>query len=103
VTIKTYRPPVDDDTLVGNPWLEYLDRKANLIDLFESEPRRGCESCSLSPIPGILIAMDDDYGIQRCDLCARYPGDLEAAQALADHLGEEFLRVYVVRYESEDR
>jgi len=31
--------------------------------------------------------MDTIFGIQRCDECQIYPGDLAAARALADLLG----------------
>jgi len=37
-------------------------------------------------IPGVIAPMNSEFGIQRCDECDVYPGDLDAAQALADHL-----------------
>ncbi len=44
-------------------------------------------TCTGSPVPGTLPAMDSPEGIQRCDECGVFEGDLEAAQALADTVG----------------
>lgn len=41
-------------------------------------------------IPGVLAPMDTDEGIQRCDACNIYPGDLEAAAAVAKIYGPGF-------------
>jgi len=46
----------------------------------------GCDTCG-AILPGVIEAMDSDEGIQRCDTCDLYAGDLEAAKALADHVG----------------
>ncbi|MGH9067139.1 MAG: hypothetical protein ACRD0J_06580 [Acidimicrobiales bacterium] len=57
-------------------------------------------ACSGSAVPGVLHGelsgpvVDE---IERCDECERFPGDLEAAQALATHLGGG-----TVRFEDQD-
>lgn len=40
--------------------------------------------------PGVLAPMDTDEGIQRCDACDLFPGDLEAAAAVARIYGPGF-------------
>lgn len=47
-----------------------------------------CEACVNSPLPGVLYDTNAGNGVQRCDICHLYPGDLEAAAALAKHLGK---------------
>ena len=47
----------------------------------------GCDTCRWGILPGVLAPMDTIFGIQRCDECQIYPGDLAAARALADLLG----------------
>lgn len=74
----------------SNPWLKDEDGESiDLTDLF-NEPRiiiaGGCEQCGNGPVPGVLPAMDTPYGIQRCDTCGIYEGDLQAARALRDEL-----------------
>lgn len=72
-----------------NPWLQ--DSAGNRIDLIGSgSPRTGqpeldgdCE-CFDGPVPGALVGMDSPEGIQRCDMCQRFDGDLAAARAVAE-------------------
>lgn len=85
---------VADGVLIAdgtNPWLE-LDGEP--VDLTQPDlaPREQCPCEEWAPVivPGVLEAMDDDYGVQRCDACDLYDGDLEAALALAKALGPEF-------------
>ena len=54
-----------------------------------------CDSCG-EILDGVIEEMDSDAGIARCDQCRTYPGDLHAAQALADLVGG------VVRYYADD-
>jgi hypothetical protein len=54
-----------------------------------------CDSCGMV-LPGVIESMDTDEGIQRCDECELYPGDCEAAQALASLVGG------VVCYQAEE-
>lgn len=49
-------------------------------------PEFPCDSCG-DILPGVIEDMDTHEGIQRCDECSVYDGDLEAALALADHVG----------------
>lgn len=63
-----------------------------------SDQDEGC-TCTGSPVAGTLPAMDTPEGIQRCDECQVFPGDLEAAQALADMVGGV---VRFVKYVSDD-
>ena len=66
-----------------DPWIE-VDGKP------VTWPREGvpeaegndCE-CEGSPVPGVLTSANSEAGIQRCDPCHLFPGDLEAAFALA--------------------
>jgi len=71
-----------------NPWVE-VDGKP--VDWTQRDlavaPDNDCDTCCDQTIPGAIAAMDTDIGIQACDNCKRFPGDLEAAQALADLVG----------------
>ena len=42
-------------------------------------------------VQGVIEAMDTPFGIQRCDNCGQYEGDLEAAAALADALTDFYV------------
>lgn len=47
----------------------------------------GPEVCGQAdPVPGVAAPMNSPEGIQRCDECALYGGDLDAAVALALHV-----------------
>jgi len=46
-----------------------------------------CDLCGDSPVRGAIAGMDFPAGIQRCDTCDLFPGDLEAALALAQAVG----------------
>lgn len=87
-----YAGPDDDRVIASdtNPWI-VVDGKP--VDWMEPgiqvavRESTDCEDCGL--IPGVIEAMDTPEGVQRCDTCQRYEGDLFAAQALADHVGGE--------------
>ncbi|EPD84062.1 MULTISPECIES: hypothetical protein [Microbacterium] len=71
-----------------NPWLQ--DSDGNGIDLTGGRATRSEQSaldgdceCFDGPVPGALVGMDSPEGIQRCDMCQRFDGDLAAAQAVA--------------------
>jgi hypothetical protein len=77
-----------------NPWIEEADSDTALDleqvalsigQLNNSGQCYGCYNCILE---GVIEAMDTPEGIQRCDNCDVFEGDLEAAQALADALTE---------------
>jgi hypothetical protein len=46
-----------------------------------------CDTCTYSPVPGALEAMNSNEGIQACGSCARFDTDLDAALALARAVG----------------
>ena len=53
-----------------------------------------CDTCAGCLLRGVIEAMDTPEGVQRCDECDLYPGDLEAAAALRD----AFFPAGLVRY-----
>lgn len=55
-----------------------------------------CDVCSDMPVPGVIAPMNTPEGIERCDECERYPGDLEAALVLARTVGG------IVRFEQDE-
>lgn len=63
-----------------NPWVE-LD---GVPIAYSPSMQREGGPCGLPihVVPGVLN-MDDNEGLQRCDECDLYPGDLEAAAAVA--------------------
>lgn len=87
-----------DDVFIAdgtNPWIE-VDGVAVTwprADL-AAAPGNDCD-CFDQPVPGVLAPMDSDVGVQACDECKLFPGDLEAAQALAALVGG------VVKFEQE--
>lgn len=60
-------------------------------------PDNDCEICRDSPVSGALQAMNTPAGIERCDECEVFEGDLDAAFALAALVGG------TVYYESEEK
>jgi hypothetical protein len=103
VTIATYRgQPVEamiaDRT---NPWVEVPTRTGPVVidwthSRLAGDPANDCEGCSGGPLPGVIAPMDTDEGVQRCDTCQKFDGDLAAAHALALLVGG------VVKYEIEE-
>lgn len=47
-----------------------------------------CEGCVGTELLGARWPVDSTYGIERCDVCELYPGDLHAARAVAARIGE---------------
>ncbi len=71
-----------------NPWLQYGDKPIDLLSMQAIvRPRLvnhdDCDQCG-NLLRGVIEAMDTDAGIQRCDQCQAYEGDLQAARALRD-------------------
>lgn len=84
---------LDDDVLIAfgtNVWLVSGEEPINLqallheTDSFPVASGNPCYQCWPEPLPGVLTAMNSEDGIERCDNCTLYEGDLEAARALAD-------------------
>jgi hypothetical protein len=68
-----------------DPWLQVGDTVVDLDDLPEVDGP--CEEMGHVAIPGVLhMGGNGPNWIERCDSCDLFPGDLHAAQALADHL-----------------
>lgn len=70
-----------------NPWIKNPSGEA--IKLLPGFLGGGCGE-SIHWTRGVLTSMDSDEGIQRCDACGIYPGDLEAAAAVAKIYGPGF-------------
>lgn len=97
----------------SNPWLR--DSELRDVDLYDLESKGlipleqrpdtedACDTCLPGWMRGVIPAMDTEFGIQRCDYCAIFEGDLEAAQALAGFLQRtlELDQPYTVWFEME--
>lgn len=70
-----------------NPWIK--DPSGIPISFASADVTGPCGE-AIHFIPGVLAPMDTDEGIQRCDQCELYPGDLEAARAVAETFGPGF-------------
>jgi hypothetical protein len=97
--VRTYDGHLPEDTYLAdqtNPWIE-IDNVAVGWPLTQLSPApdNECEQCAGEPLPGVLTRMDSEIGIQRCDTCARFGGDLPAALALAILVGG------IVKFEQE--
>jgi hypothetical protein len=66
-----------------NPWIEVDGRPVNWMSRQAPSGNLECDTCTWSPVPGVLEAMDTPEGVQRCDMCELFDGDLDAALALA--------------------
>lgn len=70
-----------------NPWVEVdgVPVDWTKVDL----PRHECPCGENGQVllSGVLDAMDSETGVQRCDACSTYPGDLDAALGLAALVG----------------
>ena len=84
---------IEDGT---DPWVEV---DGTPVDWVASQlPRTSCP-CGESGqvvLAGVLDGMNTPQGVQRCDSCDRYPGDLDAALALAQLVGGQ------VKYQARD-
>lgn len=93
--IATYDGHLPDSVLIDtgtNPWVEV---DGTPVDWTKSPLARTDCPCGEYRVilPGVLESMDTPDGIQRCDSCSTYDGDLAAALALAQLVGG------VVRFE----
>lgn len=71
-----------------NPWLHNaMGQPIDLEKLRRPQKNHTCDSCEDSPVVGAIIAMDTPDGIQRCDACEVFDGDLTAALAVAKYIG----------------
>lgn len=93
--------PLADGVMIADgtdPWVEVdgvaVDWMTHplLKDSTPDLPRCNCPAST----PGILPAMNTPEGIQRCDECQMFDGDLDAALALAKKVGG------VVKFEIEE-
>lgn len=100
----TYNPAAPDRRLIAdgtNPWVEVPTRTGSIVvdwsqSTLAGDPDNDCDGCAGGPLPGVIAPMDTEIGIQRCDTCQRFDGDLAAADALARIVGG------VARFETEE-
>lgn len=89
MTIATY----DGSPIVGliedgtDPWIEVEGKPVDWTT--STLPRVPCPCGENGEVvlAGVLDGMNTAVGIQRCDACDTYPGDLDAALALARVVG----------------
>lgn len=97
MTAVVYDGTLPEGVLIAdrtNPWIEVdgepVDWErwslANLDKLDFDGCEEGCGAGG-TPLAGVIAPMDTVIGVQRCDTCDVFPGDLEAAQALAATVG----------------
>ena len=86
-----------------NPWLQVDGKPVNLTALYGTGTvdYDVCDGCAQGDFAGIVLAMDSGEGIQRCDGCQKFDGDLEAAQATADVLTRRTGKQHTVWFEPE--
>lgn len=75
---------IEEDT---DPWVEV---NGEPVDWTSSTlPRVPCPCGENGEVvePGVLDGMNSPHGVQRCDACSTYDGDLDAALALARRVG----------------
>lgn len=88
--ITTYDSTLTEGVLIEDgtdPWIE-VDGVA--VDWTASPlPRTPCPCSEGFDViePGVLDGMNTPHGVQRCDACRTYDGDLAAALALARRVG----------------
>jgi hypothetical protein len=70
-----------------NPWVEVDGEPIDWMTRPTDRRRTSdCDQCG-EILDGVIEAMDTPEGIQRCDQCQVYDGDIEAAEALARLVG----------------
>lgn len=79
-----------------NPWVEVDGVPVDWTKVDLPRVECPCGEQFKVVLAGVLEAMDTPEGIQRCDTCGIYPGDLDAALALARLVGG------VVKYQQEE-
>lgn len=82
----TYDGHLPDGVLIAdgtNPWIEVDGIPVDWTTTTLPRTECPCEEGFSVVLPGVIDAMDTPVGIQRCDACSRFDGDLDAALALA--------------------
>lgn len=79
-------------SFASNAWLERDGQGVDLRALLPWSPAAdtSCDGCAGMPVHGVRAPVNYAWGIERCDECAVFASDLEAASALAEYLGPEF-------------
>lgn len=107
--IRTFDGTYDDNALMvpgTDPWVEIdgvpvdwttcncgsgpntpLSLHASICSRRAADRPNACETCAGEPVAGVIAPMNTREGIQRCDECERFEGDLDAALALARLVG----------------
>lgn len=86
-----------------NPWLQVDGQPVNLSGL-DNGASVDCDGCNdRGAYAGVILAMDSNDGIQMCDSCGKFTGDLEAAQHAAEVLTKSTGREHTVWFEPEAR
>lgn len=98
--IKTFDGTYADFTLIASgtdPWVEVDGKPVDWVAKnLPTDPDNDCESCADMPISGVIAPINTREGIERCDECKRFEGDLDAAFALAKLVGG------AVKYETDE-
>jgi cytochrome b involved in lipid metabolism len=80
----------DDERKIAdqtNPWVEINGEPYDWTKFIGPRLVDPCGEGFLVVVAGVLDAMDACEGVQRCDACQRFEGDLYAAAALAELVG----------------
>jgi hypothetical protein len=83
---KTFNGTYTDNTIASDtdPWVEINGEPVDWVARnLPADPDNDCECCNDMPVPGVIAPMNTPQGIERCDECQRFEGDLDAAFALA--------------------
>lgn len=84
-----------------NPWLQVDGQPVDLASMEDSGVEGECEGCLDGDFSGVILAMDSVDGIQRCDSCSKFDGDLEAAAHVALVLSQRTGSEHTVWFEPE--
>lgn len=86
-----------------NPWLQVDGQPVDLTGI-DSGASVDCDGCNDGgAYAGVILAMDSADGIQMCDSCGKFEGDLEAAHHAAEVLTKATGRDHTVWFEPEER
>ena len=89
-TTLTYDGTLPDGVLIEsetNPWVEIDGEPVDWTTTKLPRTDCPCEENGSVVLPGVLDGMDSPDGVQRCDACGTFDGDLDAALALARLVG----------------
>lgn len=84
-----YTGTLPEGTLIAdgtNPWIEVDGKPVDWTVVVGKGPCPCGENGDVA-LAGVLDGMDTADGVQRCDTCGTYEGDLDAALALAELVG----------------